>query len=162
MVAALELLLVFEVVGLLAAPLTALVLGRLPGAGLGFSKIFGLLLVTWVIWMAGSLHVVAYGTPLIVGVLVLLAVCGVLVGLRLRSLGERVQAGSRSQRLRRLALPEDPVRRRLFWGAEAVFVVCYALGALLPSYPPRGLGTRKAKGMGLIQPIQTSSPLPPP
>src|SRR4051794_10998931 len=143
MVAALELFVLIEVVGLLAAPLTALVLGRLPGAGLGFSKIFGLLLVTWVLWMAGSLHVVAYGTPLIVGVLVLLAVSGALVGLRLRSLGGRVRAGSRSQRLRRLALPQDPGRRRLFLGAEAGVVGCLALRALLAPLPPRGRGTRK-------------------
>ena len=45
-----------EVVGLLAAPLAALVLGRLPGAGLGFAKVLGLLLVTWLIWMAASLR----------------------------------------------------------------------------------------------------------
>jgi len=36
MLAALGLFLVIEVVGLLAAPLAALVFGRLPGAGLGF------------------------------------------------------------------------------------------------------------------------------
>ena len=35
MLAALGLFLLIEVVGLLAAPLAALVLGRLPGAGLG-------------------------------------------------------------------------------------------------------------------------------
>ena len=35
-----------EVVGLAAAPLAALVFGRLPGAGLGFAKPLGLLLVT--------------------------------------------------------------------------------------------------------------------
>ena len=62
MVAALALFLVFEVVGLLAAPLTALVLGRLPGAGLGLSKIFGLLLVTWLMWMAASLRIAPQGT----------------------------------------------------------------------------------------------------
>ena len=39
MLAALGLFLVIEVVGLLAAPLAALVLGRLPGAGLGFAKV---------------------------------------------------------------------------------------------------------------------------
>ena len=55
MLAALGLFLLIEVVGLLAAPLAAFVLGRLPGAGLGFSKVLGLLLVTWLIWMAASL-----------------------------------------------------------------------------------------------------------
>ena len=76
MLAALGLFLVIEVVGLLAAPLAALIFGRLPGAGLGFAKVLGLLLVTWLLWLAASLHVVGYGVPLIVGVLVLVASCG--------------------------------------------------------------------------------------
>src|ERR1700712_5071339 len=117
MVAAPGLFVLIEIVGLIAPPLTALVLGRLPGAGLGFSKLFGLLLVTWLIWMAGSLHIGSYGTAMIVAVLALLAVASALVALRLRALGDRVEAGGserRMARLRRLALPEDPVRRRLF------------------------------------------------
>ena len=119
MLAALGLFVLIEVVGLLAAPLAALVLGRLPGEGLGFSKVLGLLLVTWLIWMAASLRVVHYGVPLVVGVLVLLAVLSVLVALRLHSLGTRLAGeGRTSRRLVRLALPlDDPVRRRLFWGA---------------------------------------------
>ena len=47
-----------ELAGLAAAPLAALVFGRLPGAGLGFSKLVGLLLIGWLAWMAGSLHAV--------------------------------------------------------------------------------------------------------
>src|SRR4051795_12569773 len=90
MVAALGLLALVEVVGLLAAPVAALLLGRLPGAGLGFAKVLGLLLVTWVIWMAASLRVVAYGVPLIAGVLVLLAVAGLLCARRLRGGGRRL------------------------------------------------------------------------
>ena len=43
-----------EVVGLAAAPLAALAFGRLPGAGLGFAKPLGLLLLTWVVWMLAS------------------------------------------------------------------------------------------------------------
>src|ERR1044072_3591735 len=116
MVAGLAPFVFFVVLGLLAAPLTALVLGRLPGAGLGLSKVFGALLVTWLIWLAGPLGIAASGMGLsvgalgigpcgiglIVGVLVLVGVAGLLVGLRLRSLGERA-AGSRRQRLKRLA-----------------------------------------------------------
>src|SRR3954454_20339361 len=117
MVPALALFVLLEGVGLLAAPLSAPVLGRLPGAGLGLSKVFGLLLVTWLVWMAASLHIAPYGDALIVGVLVLVGAAGVLAALRLRALGERA-SGSRRARLKRLALPEDPVRRRLFWGAE--------------------------------------------
>src|SRR6476659_273209 len=120
MLDALGLFALIEAVGLLAAPVAALLLGRLPGAGLGFNKTLGLLLVTWFVWMAASLHVVAYGVPLIVGGLVLLAVAGLLCawrGLRRRLEGEGE------------GLPrDDHVRRRLFLGAEAVFAVTYALG----------------------------------
>src|SRR3954453_16708749 len=100
MLAALGLFVLIEVVGLLAAPLSALVLGRLPGAGLALSKVLGLLLVTWLIWMTASLHIVGYGVPLIVGVLVLLAVVSGLVALRLHALGTRLQGeGRKSRRL---------------------------------------------------------------
>src|SRR3954470_18719753 len=101
MVAALALFVVLEVVGLLAAPLTALVFGRLPGAGLGLSKVFGLLLVTWLIWITASLRIAPYSLGLIAGVLVLVAVASALAALRLRALGERAK-GSRRARLKRL------------------------------------------------------------
>src|SRR3954469_5823874 len=150
MVAAVALFLVLELVGLLAAPLTALVFARLPGAGLGLSKVFGLLLVTWVIWLAASLHVAPYSLGLIVGVLVLTAIAAALVALRLRSLGERA-SGSTRQRLKRLALPEDPVRRRLFWGAEIVFAFVYALGALFASFAPEIWKTPKTASIRELQ-----------
>lgn len=163
MLAALGLFLVIEVVGLLAAPLTALVLGRLPGAGLGFAKVLGLLLVTWLVWMAASLHIAPYGVPLIAGVLIVLAITSLLVTLRLRSLGTRLDdAGKPSRRLLRRALPlEDPVRRRLFWGSEAVFAVCYALGALLASFAPDVWNTEKPMDMAFITAINASEHFPP-
>ena len=65
-----------EVVGLAAVPLAALVFGRLPGAGLGFAKPLGLLLVTWAVWMAVSLEIMSYGTGTVVGAAGLLAVAG--------------------------------------------------------------------------------------
>lgn len=163
MLAALGLFVLIEVVGLLAAPLAALVLGRLPGAGLGFAKVLGLLLVTWLIWIAASLHVVAYGVPLIVGVLALLAVVSALVTLRLHALGTRLAGpGRKSRRLLRLALPlDDPVRRRLFWGAEAVFAVGFALGALLASLAPDVWNTEKPMDMAFITAINASGHFPP-
>src|SRR3954465_3763733 len=163
MLAALGLFLLIEVVGLAAAPLAALVFGRLPGAGLGFAKVLGLLLVTWLVWMAASLHIAPYSTGLIIGALALLIVAGGLVGLRLRALDERKETakGRRLERLKRLALPEDPVRRRLFWGAEIVFVVGYAMGSLLASYAPDVWGTEKPMDMAFINAINSSSHFPP-
>src|SRR3954465_6756418 len=165
MVAALGLLALVEVVGLLAAPVAALLLGRLPGAGLGFAKVLGLLLVTWAIWMAASLRIVAYGVPLIVGVLVLLAVAGLLCAGRLRGLGRRLETageGRRARRLARLALPpDDHVRRRLFPGAEAVVARPYAPGVLLASFAPDVWNTEKPMDMGFITAINASAHFPP-
>ena len=164
MLGALGLFALVEVVGLLAAPITGLLLGRLPGAGLGLSKVVGLLLVTWLVWMAASLHVAGYGVPLIAGVLVLLAVVGVLAALRLRSLAGELESarGRRVARLARLALPpDDRVRRRLFLGGEAVFAVTYAMGVLLASVAPDVWNTEKPMDMGFINAINSSSHFPP-
>ncbi len=165
MVAALGLFALVEVVGLLAAPVAALLFGRLPGAGLGFSKILGLLLATWLIWMAASLHVAAYGVPLIIGVLVVLALAGLLSLGRLRGLGRRLAEageGRRATRLARLALPpDDTVRRRLFLGGEAVFAVAYVLGVLLASYAPDVWNTEKPMDMSFITAINASAHFPP-
>src|SRR3954464_15696811 len=103
MLAALGLFALVEAVGLIAAPLTALLLGRLPGAGLGFAKLVGLLLVTWGVWMAASLHVPGLGTPLVIGVLIALAVAGLLSASRLRGLRRRLQQAGEGRRAARLA-----------------------------------------------------------
>ena len=144
-----------EVVGLTAAPLTALVFGRLPGAGLGFTKIFGLLLVTWLVWMAASLHVVRLRRlPLIIGVLVLLAVSRPAVGAAVAARwasgwprGDAVAAVGRGSRCRRrsgapaacLGAPRSSSRSAA------------AMGRCSPSYVAGRLGHREADGHGVHQ-----------
>ena len=90
------------------------------------------------------------------------AVVGVLVALRLRSLGGRVRgreplaapaSGSRC--------PRSPVRRRLFWGAEIVFAVGYALGCLFASFAPDVWNTEKPMDMAFINAINASAHFPP-
>src|SRR5438045_3539539 len=120
MLAALGLFALVEAVGLAAAPLAALTLGRLPGAGLGLSKVLGMLLVTWVVWLLASLHVASYGVPLVAAVLAALALAGL----------------AAARRLRREPARDDPARRQLLWGSEAVFAVAYAAMALLASFAP--------------------------
>src|SRR5688500_14139231 len=80
-----------EAAGLAAAPLAALVLGRLPGAGLGFAKVLGVLLVGWLAWMAGSLGVAGYGPLTILGAYAIVAVLGALAAWRLRRLAGRLR-----------------------------------------------------------------------
>ena len=42
------------------------------------------------------------------------------------------------------------MRRRLFWGAEIVFAVVYALGALFAAYAPDVWNTEKPMDMAFI------------
>ena len=68
-----------------------------------------------------------------------------LSALRLRSLGGAGEGRSkRLRRLKRLALPEDPVRRRLFWGAEAVFAVATRSARCSPRSRPTS-GTPRSR-----------------
>jgi len=161
-----------EVAGLAAAPLAALVLGRLPGAGLGFAKVLGLLLIGWLAWLAVSLGVAPYGRTTILGAAALVAVAGALVALRQRRLARRLRAARaprsalgrwRRQRLEARALPaEDPVRRRLALGAEAVFAVTFAAMALLVAYAPDVWNTEKPMDMMLMNAVEGSASFPPP
>jgi YYY domain-containing protein len=161
-----------EVVGLAAAPLAALAFGRLPGAGLGFAKPLGLLLVTWIVWMLASLRVVPYGSGLAVGAIVALALAGLAAALRQRAL--RVSLASRGDvnggrwarwraaRLQARALPLHDVARRPLWlGAEVVFAVTFAALVLLVAYSPDVWGTEKPMDMAFVNAINASDAFPP-
>jgi YYY domain-containing protein len=160
-----------EVAGLAAAPLAALVLGRLPGAGIGFAKVLGLLLIGWLVWMAASLGVAPYGPAAIAVAFAVVAVAGLLAAWRQRRLARRLeQAGEprgvlarwRRERLLARALPaEDPVRRRLALGSEAVFAVAFAAMALLVAFEPDVWNTEKPMDMMLMNAVQGSSSFPP-
>jgi YYY domain-containing protein len=158
-----------EVIGLAAAPLAALAFGRLPGAGLGFAKPLGLLLVTWAVWMAASLSAVPYGTTMILVTIGLVAVAGVLVAARQRMLRVRLGdpgagwwARRRAQWLGARALPaDDPYRLRLWLGAEVVFAVSFAAMALLVAYSPDVWGTEKPMDMAFVNAANASTSFPP-
>ena len=107
-----------EVIGLGAAPLAGVALARLPGAGLGLRKVLGLLLVTWLVWIGGlarrsrtARRARRSGSRCALGC------CSCAAG------GARRGGAAGSPRAGALwRVPEpDPLRTRLFWGAEAVF-----------------------------------------
>jgi YYY domain-containing protein len=131
-----------EVVGLAAVPLTGLVLARLPGAGLGFAKPVGLLLVTWLVWIVVSLGIVPYSTATVLVAAGVMAVAGAVVALRRRP-------------------ARDPVRRRLWVGAEVVFAVAFAAMALLVAYSPDVWGQEKPMDMAFVNAANASSSFPP-
>jgi YYY domain-containing protein len=159
-----------EVVGLAAAPLAALAFGRLPGAGLGFAKPLGLLLLTWAVWMLVSVAPVSYTTTTVLVVAAVMALAGGMVAGRQSLLGRRLAeprgsgrvARWRGQWLAARALPaDDPTRWRMFAGAEAVFAVVFFGMALLVAYSPDVWGTEKPMDMAFINAANASSSFPP-
>ena len=160
-----------EVVGLAAVPLAGLAFGRLPGAGLGFAKPLGVLLVTWLVWMAATLGLAAYSPATIVAAAGLVAVAGGLAALRQRTLVARLRESSgtagaigrwRARHLAARALPaRDPARRPLLLGAEAVFAAGYAGMALLVGFSPDVWGTEKPMDMAFVSALNASSSFPP-
>jgi YYY domain-containing protein len=158
-----------EVIGLAAVPLAALAFGRLPGAGLGFAKPLGLLLVTWAVWMAASVTPLPYATATVIGAIAVMAVAGLLAAVRQRALAARLGdtrggwwARRRAEWVGARALPaEDPVRRRLWLGSEVVFAVTFAAMALLVAYSPDVWGTEKPMDMAFVNAANASSSFPP-
>jgi YYY domain-containing protein len=159
-----------EVVGLAAAPLAALAFGRLPGAGLGFAKPLGLLLLTWAVWMVASVGIAPYTTTTVFVAAALMALAGGLVAGRQRMLGRRLaepRGGGwwsrfRGDWLAARALPaDDPARRPLWIGSEVVFAVAFAAMVLLVSYSPDVWGTEKPMDMAFVNASNASSSFPP-
>ncbi len=132
-----------EVIGLGAAPLTGVLLARLPGAGLGLAKVLGLLLVTWLVWVGGATTLVPYGRASAAGWIVLVCVAGLVVWRRARPRAP------------------DPLRARLFWGAEAVFALGFAAMALLVAYAPDVWNTEKPMDMAFLNAVNRARTFPP-
>ncbi len=143
MLDALRVFALIEVLGLAATPLAALVFARLPGAGLGFAKPLGLLAVTWLVWIGGSLHVVPYGVASAAGACGLVALAGALVWWRWRP-----------------RLP-DPLRLRGFLWAEGLAVVAFAAMALSQAYSPDVWATEKPMDMAFINASNDTQYFPP-
>jgi YYY domain-containing protein len=158
-----------ELIGLGATPLAGVLLARLPGAGLGFGKVLGLLLVTWLVWLGGSATLVPYGTVSAALWIALVCALGLLAWVRGWEGRRAVERGEPRGRLarrrwRRLAgrAPEDdPLRSRLFWGAEAVFAVAFAGMALLVAFSPDVWNTEKPMDMAFMTAANRSESFPP-
>jgi YYY domain-containing protein len=158
-----------ELIGLGAAPLAGVLLARLPGAGLGLGKALGLLLATWLIWLGGATTLVPYGALSAALWIALVCALGLLVSVRGRQARRAVARGEPRGRLarrrwRRLAarVPEpDPLRARLFWGAEAVFLVAFAAMALLVAYSPDVWNTEKPMDMAFLNAANRAETFPP-
>jgi YYY domain-containing protein len=139
MTAALRFFVLIEVLGLAATPLAAVAFARLPGRGLAFAKPLGLLLVTWLVWMLGSLRLVPQTTVTWIVAGLLLAAAGALVLWRWR--------------------PEIP-RGSWLW-AEGLALVAFAVMALLVAYSPDVWQTEKPMDMAFINASADARHFPP-
>src|SRR3954447_9558818 len=139
MTAALRFFVLLEVLGLAATPLAAVALARLPGRGVAFAKPLGLLLVTWLVWMAGSLDLVPPTTATWVVSVLLLAAGGALVWWRRR--------------------PEIP--RHVWLWAEGLALVAFAAMVLLVAYSPDVWQTEKPMDMAFINASAAARHFPP-
>jgi YYY domain-containing protein len=139
MTAALRFFVLIEVLGLAATPLAAVAFARIPGRGVAFAKPLGLLLATWLVWVAGSLQLVPQGLATWIVALLLLATAGGLVWWRWR--------------------PELP-RRVLLW-SEGLALGAFALMALLVAYSPDVWQTEKPMDMAFINASGDARHFPP-
>ncbi len=118
---------------------------RLPTRGVLYARALGLLATTWLAWTAARFGLVAWGTPLVVGSLGLVA-CASAV----------------------LAWRRPEVRRLLFetrltlLAGEVVFLLLFLLIALLRSQAPAAYGTEKPMDLMLITAVHQATTMPPP
>ncbi|HWT24302.1 MAG TPA: DUF2298 domain-containing protein, partial [Solirubrobacteraceae bacterium] len=170
MTEALRFLLLVEAIGLGGAAIAGVVLGRLPGGGLGLGKVLGLLLVTWLVWIGASTTLVPYGVLGAALWTALVCAAGLLAFVRrsdaLRAAARErprgILARRRWQRLVARAPAEpDPVRARLFWGSEAAFLVAYAAATLLVAFAPDVWGTETPMDMAFLSAVNRAPEFPP-
>ena len=129
MTAALRFFVLIEVLGLAATPL----------AVVAFAKPLGLLLVTWLVWMGGSLHVVPNGLAAWIGAVVALVVAGALVWRRWR----------------------PALDRRWFLWSEGIVLVAFVAMALLVAYSPDVWQTEKPMDMAFVNAASEARTFPP-
>src|SRR5215213_1658958 len=143
MTAALRFFVLIEVLGLAATPLAVVAFARLPGRGIAFAKPLGLLLATWLVWMAGSLHIVPNGLGAWIGAVLVLAVAGALAWRRWRP-----------------ELWTGPPRRWGLW-SEGIALVAFAAMALLVAYSPDVWQTEKPMDMAFVNAAGDARTFPP-
>lgn len=135
-----------ELLGVLALPLAAALLPRLPAGAEAFAKPLGLLLLGWVVWLLAGAGL-PYDTPLVLGAL---GLAGVVALLAWRG-------------LRRGGLPPALTRspRRVWIAGELVFLTAFAVAAGVVAFAPDVWGTEKPMDMALINAVNSSRALPP-
>jgi YYY domain-containing protein len=150
---ALAFLALCELLGVAALPLLAVAFARLPAA-VAFAKPLGVLLVGWLAWLLGSLGA-GSGIGVIAAAVLIVAAGGVLLAGRRPAAARAVAGGDGRPAL--LGLLRSPA----FWAAEAVFLVSFAVMALVVAHAPDVWGTEKPMDMALINALAVGDGFPP-
>jgi YYY domain-containing protein len=141
--------LVLFILGLSALPLAYTLLGRLPDRGYAFTRMLGLLLVSYVFWLLGSLGFLANSLGGILFALVLVTAVSITVYTQARPSGEP----SLGQWLRR--------HGRYVLLTELVFAVIFILWIWSRSQNPAILHTEKPMEFAFLNGVSRSPVLPP-
>jgi uncharacterized membrane protein len=146
---------VLSLLGLAALPLTMQLLGRLPDKGYAFSKMVGLLIVSYIFWLLGSLGILGNNLGSIVLALIILIV---LSGLALRHQRKKTAENQ----------AENPSIRDWLndhWGyaltAELVFLLVFAFWVAIRAQNPVISATEKPMEFAFLNSVGRSESFPP-
>jgi len=142
---------VVMVVGVLATPLTLLVLKRLPDRGYAFVKLVGLLVVGYVFWLLGSLGFLDNNLG---GILVALMVLG---GLSFWSYRRLKAEDTNGQPV----IPWIKENWRYVLIAELVFALVFAVWTCVRAQNPAIMGTEKPMEFAFLNSLGRSPDFPP-
>ncbi len=144
--------LALQLIGLLALPLTWRLFAWLPGRGYPFAKVLGLLLVSYVLWIGASFHLLSNTLGGVVVALLLVAALSAWLG---------------GQGLRRTPGGSRPLfawlraNRALVIATELLFVLILVAWSVFRAYNPDIAGTEKPMEFAFINGVLSSPLLPP-
>ena len=137
-------LLAVEILGLVVFPIAFTIFKRLPDRGATVSKVFGLLVTTYLLWILGLTGLVPNSRLAILGILLALAIVSILL---LRRHFEDIRAFIRRERFHLLA-------------GEALFLVFFFTWLAIIAQAPNIAGTEQPMDLGLLNGVLRSPGFP--
>ncbi|MEA1959012.1 MAG: DUF2298 domain-containing protein [Chloroflexota bacterium] len=134
-----------EILSLIFLPVTFLLFKRLPDRGYAFSKALSILLITFVVWLLSSIHILPNMQWAIILVVVFFAVCSFVLFWRRRSdIKEYISKN-----------------RGVIIAVEALFLGAFVLYGLVRAYNPEILYTEKPMDFAFLNAIIRTDYFPP-
>src|SRR3990172_11171307 len=136
---------VIQVIGAVTFPIGYAFFNRLPDRGYAFSKVLGLLLVGYLLWMGAVTGVISNSRGSIQLILLALGIVAiVIVGRKREEIGEFLRE-----------------RWSYIFFVEALFLTAFVVAAWFRSYVPDLIGTEKPYEFAYLNSILRSEQLPP-